>query len=245
MKGPHAIKGIQMEGLRVVGLAREVAKARYHDGVDELLLLDVVASLYERDHMTELLRAVTSTCFVPVTVVGGIKSVGDADALFRAGADKIAINSALFSDLSLVDSIAKKYGSQAVVAQIDAKQLGSNGYECYKNGGRERTGFALDHWVSSVINAGVGEILLSSVDMDGTRKGFDVELIKAVANTVPIPVVVSSGAGSPGDVVKALSSPGVAGVAVGAAFHWNVMSVESCREACIAAGIHVREIAQP
>lgn len=243
IKGPNVIKGIQMDGLRVVGPVHEVAKRYYDQGIDEIVLLDTVASLYGRDSMVAEIRDVTSDCFVPITVGGGIRSLEDADTLFRAGADKVAINTAALDRPEIISEIAQKYGSQAVVVQVEAKATPGLGWECYTEAGRQPSGIGVIDWLTRAQSAGAGEFLITNVDRDGTRLGIDAELLREVRVAVTVPVLASSGAGSPENVVETSKQTGCNGIAIGAALHWGNFSITECRLACVEAGIPVRSVA--
>src|SRR3990167_6351053 len=180
IKGASVVKGVQMEGLRVVGKPEEMAKRYAEAGADEILYIDTVASLYGRNQLEALLEKTCEEVFVPITVGGGIKSVADARRLFNAGADKIAINTAALKRPDLINEMADKYGSQAVGVSIEAKRV-SGGWECYTDNGRERTGVDAVVWADRSVSNGAGELLLTSVDRDGTRRGFDTELVAAIA----------------------------------------------------------------
>lgn len=242
IKGPNVIKGIQMEGLRVVGPVADVARRYYKQGVDEIIMIDTVASLYGRDSMVELIREVTTECFVPVTVGGGIRSVEDADALFRAGADKVAINTAAISRPELVEEVAQKYGSQAVVIHVEAKMSAENKWECFTEAGRQPTGLGVIDWITKAQDYGAGEFLLTNVDRDGTRRGVDLSLLELVRDSVRVPLIASSGAGSSAHVVQALQAAGFEGIAMGAGLHWGNFTLPECRRACIDVGISVRKV---
>lgn len=242
IKGPNVIKGIQMDGLRVVGPVAEVAKGYYEQGVDEIVMIDTVASLYGRDSMVELIKEVTAECFVPVTVGGGIRSLEDADALFRAGADKVAINTAALARPGLISEIAHKYGAQAVVVHVEAKMTAEHGWECYTEAGRQPSGIRVQDWATSAEDHGAGEFLLTNVDRDGTRKGVDLSLLALVRDVASVPVIAASGAGTVAHVVQALGETGADGIALGAGLHWGNFTVSECREACHGAGILVRQL---
>lgn len=242
IKGSNVIKGIQMDGLRVVGPVAEVAKRYYDQGIDEVVMIDTVASLYGRDSMVALIKEVTAECFVPVTVGGGIRSLDDADALFRAGADKVAINTAALARPEIISDIAHKYGNQAVVVHVEAKATPELGWECYTEAGRQPSSIGVIEWVARAEAQGAGEFLITNVDKDGTRRGIDGVLLSQVRRTVTVPVIASSGAGNPTHVVEALTQTGCDGIAIGAALHWGNFSVAQCRQACREAGIAVREV---
>src|SRR3990167_1325280 len=190
IKGASVVKGVQMEGLRVVGKPEEMAKRYAEAGADEILYIDTVASLYGRNQLEALLEKTCEEVFVPITVGGGIKSVADARRLFNAGADKIAINTAALIRPDLINEMAGKYGSQAVVVSIEAKRV-NGGWECFTDNGRNRTDSGAVAWASEAVARGVGELLVTSVDRDGTRRGFDTELVSAIAPHVPVPVTAS------------------------------------------------------
>lgn len=242
IKGPNVIKGIQMDGLRVVGPVAEVAKKYYDQGADEIVMIDTVASLYGRKSMVELIKTVTAECFVPVTVGGGIRSLDDADALFRAGADKVAINTAALANPQLISQIARKYGAQAVVIHVEAKTSSEFGWECYTESGREPSGREVMEWVSTAEEHGAGEFLITNVDRDGTRKGIDHDLIKEVLCRVKVPVVGSSGAGTAQHVYEALAVSECDGIAMGAGLHWNNFSMGECRSLCEERGLPMRKV---
>lgn len=194
IKGSNLIKPINLEGLRVIGDPAPRLARYYAEGADEILFIDAVASLYNRNNLTSVLAYAASEVFVPITAGGGVRKIDDVASLLRAGADKVAINTAAIQRPALLDEASRRFGSQCVVLSIQAKRSGL-GWECYSDGGREHTGrYAVD-WAKEAAERGAGEILLTSVDREGTRQGFDLELIKAVADAVSIPVIASGGLG--------------------------------------------------
>ena len=197
IKGPNLIKGIHLEGLRVIGSPNEYAQRYYQQGADELIYLDIVASLYGRNNLSEIVTKAAENIFIPMTVGGGIRSVDDATALLRAGADKVAVNTAAIANPGLITDIARRFGSQCMVLSIEAKQVGPGRWEAYTDNGRERTGVDVVEWVRRGVALGAGEVLLTSVDREGTRKGFDVALVRAVTDAVSVPVIASGGMGTP------------------------------------------------
>jgi len=245
IKGDNVIKGIQMDGLRVVGAARGWARKYYEQGADEIIMVDIVASLYGRDALAEIIRDVTTDCFVPVTVGGGIRTLADADVLFRAGADRVAVNTAAVNDPSILTRIADKYGSQAVVVQLDAKRKSAGAWEVYTDAGRNATGLDVLDWVERAIEASAGEIFVTSVDRDGTRKGMEVDLIATLVSNTSVPVTASGGVGSVSDIVNAFQSSHCSGIAVGAALHSGALDIPSTRDACRMADIDVRAVVAP
>lgn len=180
IKGANLIKGVHLEGLRVIGAPNEHARRYYEQGVDELIYMDCVASLYGRNHLSDIVRSATENIFVPMTVGGGIRSVDDATQILRAGADKVAVNTEAVANPQLITEIACRFGSQCMVLSIEAKQVGPERWEVYTDNGRERTGLDVIEWVKRGVAMGAGEVLLTSVDREGTRRGFDIALVRAV-----------------------------------------------------------------
>ncbi len=240
IKGPNLIKGIHLEGLRVVGDPQEYARRYYEAGADELVYMDIVASLYGRNNLTEIVKRAAQDIFIPMTVGGGVRSVDDAKQLLRAGADKIAVNTAAIARPELITEISRRFGSQCMVLSIEAKQVGENKWEAYTDNGRERTGVDVVEWAIKGCELGAGEILLTSVDREGARKGFDVALVRAVATAVPIPVIASGGMGTTEHLVEVIKIGEADAVAMADVLHYNRISMSQIREAAIAAHIPVR-----
>jgi cyclase len=240
IKGPNLIKGIHLEGLRVIGSPAEHALRYYAQGVDELLYMDCVASLYGRNHLDGIVRSAAENIFVPMTVGGGIRSVEDATQILRAGADKVAVNTAAVIHPQLITDIARRFGSQCMVLSIEAKQIAPQRWEVYTDNGRERTGLDVIEWVKRGAAMGAGEILLTSVDREGTRKGFDVDLLRAVTSEVSVPVIASGGMGSAEDSVIAVRDGGADAVAMADILHHKRKSISEIRAYARAAGLSVR-----
>jgi cyclase len=226
IKGPNLIKGIHFEGLRVIGDPNEYAK-RYRQA-DELLYIDTVASLYGRNNLTDIVSRTTSEVFIPVTVGGGIRTVEDVQRVFRAGADKVAVNTGALKNPQIVSLIAQRYGSQAIVISIEAKRV-PGGWECYTDGGRERTGKSVVGWAREAVERGCGEILITSIDQEGTMKGFDCELIHSIAPHVDVPVVACGGMGSLRHLHDVLDA-GADAVAFASVLHYNKLTLGEIRE---------------
>lgn len=242
IKGPNLIKGIRLEGLRKIGDPNVYAK-KYHDqGIDEILYVDIVASLYERSNLLNIVRRTTQDVFIPITVAGGIRSVDDAREVLRAGADKVAINSAVVKRPELIREISQRFGAQCMVLSIEAKRRDGGGWEAYYDSGREHTGKDVVEWARQGFELGAGEILLTSVDMEGTGKGFDFDLIKQVSDAVPIPVIASGGMGSHDDLEKVVTKSNADAVAIAGILHYNKMTVAEIRDEAIMRNIHVRRI---
>lgn len=239
VKGPNLIKGIHLEGLRVIGDPQEYARRYYEQGADELIYIDIVASLYGRNSLGDIVARAARDVFVPLTVGGGLRSIDDVRAMLRTGADKVAINTAAVRRPELVTEIAQQFGSQCMVLGIEAKRQGAGKWEAYTDNGRERTGLDVVEWCRRGFELGAGEILLTSIDQEGTRKGFDVELIDAVTKAVPIPVIASGGMGTTGHMIDAFSY-GADAVAMADVLHYHRLTLPQIRTVALNAGLRVR-----
>lgn len=240
IKGQNLIKGIHLEGLRVIGSPHEYATRYYKQGVDEIIYMDCVASLYGRNHLSEIIRSAAKDIFVPITVGGGIRSVEDVTKILRAGADKVAINTAAVINPKLITDIARKFGSQCMVISVEAKQVDVGKWEAYTNNGRERTGFDVIEWVKQAVKMGAGEVLLTSVDKEGTRKGYDSALLKAVSSEIQVPVIASGGMGAPEDLLVAVKEGGVDAIAMADILHYDRVKISDIRTFAKNAGLSVR-----
>jgi cyclase len=240
IKGPNLIKGIHLEGLRVIGAPNEFAQRYYQQGADELIYMDCVASLYGRNSLRHIVESAAQDVFVPMTVGGGIRSVDDATDLLRSGADKVAVNTAAVSNPELISDIARRFGSQCMVLSIEAKQIAPDRWEVYTDNGRERTGLDVIEWVKRGVALGAGEILLTSVDREGTRRGFDVPLVRAVTEQVSVPVIASGGMGTPQDLVDVVLQAEADAVAMADILHYRRADMGEIRRAARAAGLQVR-----
>jgi cyclase len=237
--GGRVVKGVKFKNLRDAGDPAECADAHARDGADEIVLLDITATSDDRQIMLDAVSRTARTLFVPLTVGGGIRTIADGAAVFDAGADKIAINSAAVRQPELITEIAMRFGSQAVVVAIDAKRRNS-GFEVFVNGGRVPTGRDVIQWARESESRGAGEILLTSMDRDGTRAGFDCELVRAVTQAVSIPVIASGGAGSVSHFVDVFRE-GQADAALAASiFHFHIESIEHLKRELHAANVPVR-----
>lgn len=224
--GGRVVKGINFVNLKDAGDPVEVAKAYDKAGADELVFLDITASSDARNIVIDMVRRVAETVFIPFTVGGGIRTVDDFKAILREGADKISINSAAINNPGLIDEAAAKFGSQCVVVAIDAKRRADgSGWNVYKNGGRIDVGLDAVKWAVKAESMGAGEILLTSMDCDGTKSGYDIELTKAISDAVSIPVIASGGAGNKEHFYEALSK-GKADAALAASlFHYKELEI--------------------
>ena len=227
IKGANVVKGIRFEGLRVVGNPADLAE-RYANDADELLYVDTVASLYGRNQLADLLLAATARVFIPITVEGGISSVSEAQRLLNAGADKIALNTAAIKRPALIRECADHFGSQAVSVSISARKT-SEGWEPLTEGGRERSGLCARSWAYEAQRLGAGEILLTSVDKDGTKKGFDTDLLNAIEKDVDVPLVICGGMGSLSHLQDV--SRRVQGVSMASVLHYDELTIPEMRDA--------------
>jgi cyclase len=240
IKGPNLIKGVHLEGLKVIGSPNEYALKYYEQGADELIYMDSVASLYGRNHLGEIIKDAAKEIFIPMTVGGGIRSVEDATEILRSGADKVAINTAAVANPALITQLAEKFGSQCVVLSIEAKKNSNGHWEVLTENGRERSGLDVVEWAIQGCSNGAGEILLTSVDMEGTKKGFDNELLKAVSSQVEIPVIASGGMGKLSDAVDAIEKGEANAVAMADILHYGKATFSEVREELKVNGISVR-----
>lgn len=241
VKGENLIKGVHLEGLRVIGSPQDFARKYYDEGADELIYMDIVASLYGRSNLLEIVRRTAHDVFVPMTVGGGVRSVDDVTNLLRAGADKVAINTAAVKRPQLISEVSRKFGSQCMVLSIEAKRQGNGMWEVYTDCGRERTGVDVVEWATRGVSLGAGEVLVTSIDQEGTRKGFDIELIKAVGAAVHVPIIASGGYGAPAHLAQVVSA-GADAVAFADALHYNRASLASLRNDSESFGFAVRKI---
>ena len=235
VKGANLIKGVQMEGLRKLGDPAAFARRYAQDGADEIAYFDTVASLYGRDNLCAILERTATDVFIPITAGGGVRTINDIRRLLASGADKVALNTAAIREPTIIRRAADTVGSQAIVVSIEAKRV-NGGWEAYTDGGRCRTGRDARRWAEESARLGAGEILLTSVDRDGTAKGADVQLAKEIA--VGIPVVLGGGIGTP---QQALEAAGAAdAIAVGAALHYGKTSIPAIKRAMQERGYVVR-----
>lgn len=239
IKNSNLIKGINLEGLRILGKPNEFALKYYHDGIDELIFMDSVASLYGRNNLYEIIFEASKNIFIPLTVGGGIRTLDDVAKAFNAGADKITVNTAAVGNPNLLNKISEKFGSQSLVLSVEAKKIRNNFWEVFINSGREETGINVIEWVKNAEMRGIGEILLTSVDMEGTRKGFDYDLIQLVSKSVQVPVIASGGFGDPDHMLKAFSDSTIDGIAIADALHFNRYKVQELKNFAMNNGFNI------
>ncbi len=240
VKGGRVVKGVGFVGLRDAGDPVEAA-ARYDaEGADELCFLDITASHEERGIILDVVRATAERCFMPLTVGGGVRMLDDIRALLRAGADKVSINTAAVAEPELVARAAERFGAQCIVVAIDAKRAAEGRWEVFTHGGRRATGLDAVEWARRVVDAGAGEILLTSMDRDGTRDGYDLALTRAVADAVDVPVIASGGAGTLEHLYDALVEGHASAVLAASIFHYEEHSIRHCKEYLRGRGVPVR-----
>lgn len=239
IKGPNLVKGIQLEGVRVLGNPQAFARHYYETGADELIYMDVVASLYNRNNLFHIVEEVCREVFIPITIGGGIRTIDDMEKALKSGADKIALNTQAVRTPNLINEAARIFGSQCVVGSVEAKRK-NNSWEAYIDNGRESTGVDALTWIKQLEDLGAGEILLTSVDQEGTRKGFDVELVAKAVSLVSIPVIASGGAGTLGQIADLTKCCDVDAIAVASLLHYNVVSIRKIKECLHAQDVMVR-----
>ena len=241
IKDGRVVKGVQFLNLKDAGDPADVASAYDREGADEVVFLDITASADNRNTQLEWVREVASRLFIPFTVGGGIRTVEDFRVILREGADKIAINSAAIMNPQLISNAADKFGSQCVVVAIDAKRReAGKGWSIYKNGGRVDMGIDAVEWAAKAEQLGAGEILLTSMDCDGTKEGYDLELTGAVAEAVGIPVIASGGAGKPEHFYEALADAKAEAVLAASLFHYKELEIRQVKEYLRGRGVSVR-----
>ena len=228
VKNECVIKGIHLEGLRKVGDPNTLARNYYEQGIDEIVFMDAVASLYDRNNLFHIIEAACRDVFVPIAVGGGMRSIDDVSKALGAGADKVVINTGAVQNIKLIEQVALKYGSQCLVGSIEAKRR-DTGWEAYVDNGREPTSLNVVEWARTLQNAGCGEILLTSVDKEGTSRGFDIDLVQQVNESVTRPVIVSGGYGKPQHLQDLLAATLPSAVAFAAVLHYERNSVDDLR----------------
>ena len=243
VKGPNLIKGVHLEGLRVIGAPNDFARRYYAQGADELIYIDCVASLYGRNSLGDIVQRAAQDVFIPMTVGGGVRTVDDAMHLLRCGADKVAVNTAAVANPQLISDIARRFGSQCMVLSVEAKRIGPGRWEAFTDNGREDTGLDVITWIKRGVALGAGEVLLTSVDKEGTRKGFDVELVNAVTSEVSVPVIASGGMGSTDHLLDVVQRGQADAVAMADILHYGRASFADIRRATHDAGIPLRRFA--
>ncbi len=241
VKNNTVIKGIHLEGLRVVGVPAVLAKQYYEQGADELLYMDAVASLYERNSLHNIIRSAAEEIFIPLTVGGGIRTLDDIKNILRAGADKVAINTAAIKRPEFIKEASQRFGSQCIVASIEAIKRQDNYWEAYVDTGREATGVNAIEWAHRLVDLGAGELLVTSINQEGTKKGMDIELIEKISHYVPIPVIACGGVGNSGHIADVIEKTNVRAVACASILHYNLSDIPTIKTDLAKASISVRK----
>jgi imidazole glycerol-phosphate synthase subunit HisF len=242
IKDGRVVKGVNFQGLRDAGDPVEQAMVYDAAGADELCFLDITASHEARGTLLDVVRRTAQVCFMPLTVGGGVRSLEDIRALLLAGADKVSVNTAAVNRPEFIREGAEKFGSQCIVAAIDAKKAPSGKFEIFTHGGRNATGIDAVDYAQKVVALGAGEILLTSMDRDGTRVGYDLPLTRAIADAVTVPVIASGGVGSLDDLVQGVIQGHASAVLAASIFHFGEASIADAKQALAAAGLPVRNI---
>jgi len=239
VKPPNLVKGIQLEGLRIIGNPADYAVRYYEAGADEVLVQDIVASLYGRPSQFALVSEIATGSFIPLTVAGGLRTVDDAIRLIAHGADKVGLNTAAVNRPELVSEVAHELGSQAVVALVEAKRVSQDSWEVLTDGGRERTGLSVHSWIERLRDLGAGEIVVVSIDSDGAKRGPDLELARTARELTDLPLIYQGGVARTHHV-RELAELGLQGVAIGAAFHAGLLSLTGLKSELLDLGVEVR-----
>lgn len=230
IKGSNLIKGISFEGLRVIGSPIEFAEKYYNEGIDELIYIDTVATLYGRNNLLDLVKKVGEKVFIPITVGGGIRSVEDARNFLNAGADKVGVNTAAVNNPEILKEISSRFGNQCLVLIIDAKKVGDNKWEVFTENGRERTGKDVIKWAQEANKLGIGEILLTSIDKDGTLKGPEIDLVIEVKKVINVPLVISGGIGEISHIQNLFDKTHNYNLAIGTALHKKILKIDEIKK---------------
>lgn len=242
VKDGRVVKGVNFVSLRDAGDPVEQARLYNDAGADELCFLDITASHENRDTILDVVSLTAAECFMPVTVGGGVRQVEDFRRLLLAGADKVSVNSAAVADPGLLAAAAERFGSQCVVLAIDAKQTAPGKWQVFSHGGRRPTGMDAVDWARRGVSLGAGEILLTSMDADGTRDGYDLKLTRAISDAVPVPVIASGGAGNPDHLADAVLEGGASAVLAASIFHFGDYTIDAAKAVMQDRGVVVRRL---
>lgn len=239
IKNDYAIKGIQLEGLRKVGDPNNLAKIYYEQGIDEIVFMDAVAAYYDRNSLSEIITKATQDVFVPITVGGGIRTIEDIKKALDSGADKVAINTQAVRTPKLITEASKIFGSQCIVGSIEAKK-NNQGWEAYIENGREPTGIDVMNWAKELEDLGAGEIMVTAIDRDGTKKGFDTDLASQLEQIINLPLIVSGGAGKTQDILRLFTETDADAAAIASILHYEIEEVKDIKSKLKEAGCEVR-----
>jgi len=230
IKNNFVIKGINLEGLRKIGDPEKIIKDYYNNKIDELLIIDSVASLYGRNNLFEFIKEITREIFVPITLGGGIRSLEDIENALKSGADKVAINSKALEDPNFLNKAVKNFGESTIIVNIEAKKILPNKWEPYKFCGREKTNINLDDWIKTIHQKGCGEILLTSIDYEGTESGFDIDLINHVYKLIKKPLIISGGCGNLDHISELKEKFQNVSIAIASVLHYKILSIPEIKK---------------
>jgi len=230
IKGPNLVKGIHLEGLRVLGKPEAFARYYYETGADELIYMDVVASLYGRNSLTEIIERTSKEISIPLTVGGGLRTIDDIRAVLSAGADKVSLNTAAINNPDLIAEASRKFGSSTILISIEAIRKPNGFYEAYTDNGREKTGVDAFKWAERLVDLGAGEIMVTSIDQEGTGEGFDLELTRKIAKSLPVPVIACGGAGTREHIYEVISEGEADSVSIASILHYNFIKIRSLED---------------
>ena len=239
LKNQFLIKGINLEGLRKIGNPNEFAYEYYLDGIDEIIFIDIVASLYERKNLINVIKSASNNIFIPLTAGGGIRSIADAKNLFNSGADKICINTAAVKNPKILKNLSEEYGSQSIVLGIETKLINNN-WEIYYDNGREKTGIKTVEWIEEALSYGIGEILLTSIDKEGTKKGFDIKLLEEIGKISSVHIIISGGMGNLSHLDKIVKIDSLSAIAIASNLHYKDYKVSEIKKYLLNLGANVR-----
>jgi len=239
VKPPHLVKGIRLEGVRKLGRPEEFANQYYRDGADELFYQDVVASLYGRNSIKDLIKETSQNIFIPITVGGGVRSIHDMHELLRHGADKVSINTAAINNPDLIKEAARIFGSQCIVVAVEIIRSGNSNWEPLTMSGRQHSKLDALDWAKRVVDLGAGELFITAIENEGTKKGFTFDFVGQLVGKVNVPVILHGGAGNPNDVVEA-AKRGLSGVAIASILHYGLSTIEKIKKELKSAGIKIR-----
>lgn len=241
IKAPNLVKGICFEGLKKLGSPFSFAEDYYNQGIDEILYTDIVASLYERNGIHDLVTKTVEKVFVPITVGGGLRTIDDVNMMLRAGADKVSINTQAIKNISFLKDLSKIYGSQCITLSVQAKRLNNGTWEAFYDNGREKSGVNILDYILEAQENNIGEIILTSIDKDGTLKGLDIDMIESVAGVAKVPLVCGGGFNDLSEL-KLLNNLNVSGICIGSALHYKKLTITEIRKYCNKNGIKIRKI---
>lgn len=240
VKNEFAIKGIHLEGLRKVGNPNDMARNYYDEGIDEIVFMDAVAAYYDRNSLSDLIKEACTDVFIPITVGGGIRTINDINDALKSGADKVAINTKAVQEPDFIRQSSKIFGSQCIVASIEAKSISNGKWEVYTDNGREPSGIDVVEWTEYVEELGAGEIMLTSIDKEGTKKGFDVDLYQAVSNQASIPIIASGGMGEAKDAISLINQVNIDAIAVASVLHYKIDTIQNIKSSLAKNKVRVR-----